>query len=101
MPLRDLVDACEGFDWDYANVHKNCDSHGVTAAECEQVFFNIPLLLSDDLVHGDSEDGYLVLGRSDSNRKLFLVFTVRGKLIRVISARDMTKRERGFYESRK
>ena len=102
MSLEDLVAACEGFDWNDANLHKNWDSHGVTSAECEQIFFNRPLLLCDDLAHhGDIEDRYLVLGRSDANRKLFLVFTVRSRRIRVISARDMTRKERGYYESRK
>lgn len=97
----ELIAVCEGFAWDEANVLRNWESHGVTASECEQVFFNIPLLVHDSLAHGGDEERFLVLGRSDANRKPFLVITIRGKRIRIISARDMTPKERGIYESKK
>ena len=62
----------------------------------------MPLLIADDFAHGDDDDDrYLALGRTDMNRRLFLVFEIRGKLIRVISARDMTKKERSIYEKNK
>ncbi len=96
-----MIARCEGFDWDEANVHKNWDKHDVTFSECEHIFFNIPLLLADDLVHGDEKDRFLALGRTELNRRLFLVFIIRNKLIRVISARDMTKNERAAYETHK
>ncbi len=97
----DSLHSCQGFDWDEGNFHKNWERHGVTIAECEQPFFNQPIIISDDLVHGDDEDRYLALGRTDQNRKLFLVFTLRKKFIRIISARDMTSKERAIYETHK
>ena len=98
--MHTLLGQCEGFDWDEDNTHKSERKHAVTWVESEQIFFNKPLIISDDLAHGENEDRFLALGRTDLNRKLFLVFTARKKLIRVISARDMTKHERAHYETR-
>ena len=89
--------ALEGFDWDDGNRGKNLAKHGVTDLECEEVFFNQPLLIAFDSGHSQAEDRYFVLGRTNRSRRLFLVFTPRGKQVRVISARDMTKAERTLY----
>jgi len=88
-----------GFDWDDGNRRKN-DKHGVTAAEAEQVFFNDPLLVLTDSVHSRSEPRYHALGKTDSGRRLHITFTLRldNSKIRVISARDMHRKERGIYE---
>jgi uncharacterized DUF497 family protein len=86
-----------GFDWNEGNRGKNWEKHGVTDSECEQVFFNQPLLVFADTEHSEEEQRYYVLGRTDRGRRLFVVFTPRGGRIRVISAREMTKRERAFY----
>ena len=86
-----------GFDWDEGNRGKNWEKHGVTDSECEQVFFNQPLFVFADTEHSKEEQCYYVLGRTDERRRLFVVFTPRGDKIRVISAREMTKRERAFY----
>ena len=88
-----------GFQWDAANARKN-DKHGVTMAEAEQVFFNAPLLLLDDVAHSQSEVRLHALGQSDEGRRLHITFTLRrsGELIRVISARDMHRKERSAYE---
>ena len=102
MSIKDIVNRCEGFEWDDGNLLKNQRKHDVSYSECEQIFFNIPLLIADDFSHGhDEEDRYLALGRTEHNRRLYLVFTVRSNLIRVISARDMTKNERLIYEKSK
>jgi uncharacterized DUF497 family protein len=85
------------FDWDEGNRGKNWSKHRVSDAECEQVFFNQPLLVFLDEEHSEEEQRYYVLGRTDRGRCLFMVFTPRGDKIRVISAREMTKRERAFY----
>ena len=87
-----------GFEWDAGNERKN-DKHGVSMAEAEQVFFNAPLLL-DDAAHSQSESRFHALGHSDDGRLLHLTFTLRrsGELIRVISARDMHRKERMIYE---
>lgn len=89
---------CVGFEWDIDNQTKNWERREVTKWECEQVFFNRPPLLHDDKKHSESEKRMYVLGQTDEARKLFVVFTLRNKRIRVISARDMSKKERRYYE---
>jgi uncharacterized DUF497 family protein len=95
--MAELLEQCEGFQWDKGNSRKNWLRHQVTDAECEQVFFNKPLIVADDTKHLKIEKRWYVLGRTDSNRLLFVVFTIRRNLIRVISARDMNKKERSMY----
>ena len=85
-----------GFVWDDGNNEKNL-KHGVHASECEQVFFNEPLVILDDPKHSVAEDRFAAFGRTDQGRRLVVVYTPRGSLIRVISARDMNRRERDFY----
>ena len=88
-----------GFDWDDGNERKN-DRHEVSATEAEQVFFNVPLLLLDDTRHSESEVRYHALGKTVEARRIHLSFTLRddATLIRVISARDMSRKERKIYE---
>lgn len=89
-----------GFEWDEGNARKNVDKHGVSQMEAEQVFFNQPLLLVPDPKHSRQEPRYHVLGRTDAGRRLHITMTLRarGTLIRVISARDMHRKERKIYE---
>ncbi len=94
---RDRLKDCTGFEWDEGNATKNWGKHDVSQSECEQVFFNKPLIIRRDSAHSETESRYYVLGRTDFGRLLFEVFTIREKLIRVISARDMTKREEQRY----
>ena len=88
-----------GFDWDEGNSQKNV-KHSVSTAESEQVFFNAPLLLLEDVKHSQMESRFHALGKTDDGRLLHITFTLRhyGKAIRVISARDMHKKERSIYE---
>jgi uncharacterized DUF497 family protein len=88
-----------GFDWDDGNARKN-DKHGVAQAQAEEVFFNQPLLMLDDLLHRDQEARYHALGKTLEGRLLHVTFTLRGggTLIRVISVRDMHRKERSVYE---
>ena len=86
-----------GFEWDTGSREKNL-KHGVHASECEQVFFNDPLLILDDAMHSVAEDRFAAFGRTDGGRKLVVVYTQRVNLLRVISARDMNRKEREFYE---
>ena len=88
-----------GFDWDSGNTRKN-DKHGVLMAETEQVFFNAPFLVLEDYGHSSREQRFHALGLSDSARKLHITFTLRDadQRIRVISARDMHRKERVVYE---
>lgn len=94
----DILSNINGFEWDKGNVTKNWERHGVTHIECEEVFFHSPLIVKDDVTHSTTELRYYVLGKTNAHRQLFLVFTVRNNKIRIISARDMNKKERKIYE---
>jgi len=87
-----------GFEWDENNREKNWEKHQVATGECEEMFFNLPLLLQADLAHSQEEPRYYALGHTIAGRRLFIAFTVRENKIRVISARDMSKKERRIYE---
>jgi len=91
---------CIGFQWDKGNIDKNLVKHSVTNLECEQIFFNEPLLVVEDFNHSQRERRYYALGRTDTTRLLFVAFTVRNELIRIISARDMSLKERKKYEKK-
>jgi uncharacterized DUF497 family protein len=88
-----------GFQWDEGNSRKS-DQHGVSMAEAEQVFFNSPLLVLPDPRHSEAELRFHALGKTNEGRRLHITFTLRdaGKFIRVISARDMNRKERVIYE---
>ena len=88
-----ILTNCTGFEWDHGNITKNWDKHDVSTGECEQIFFNKPLIVKRDKKHSKFENRYFVLGRTNINRLLFAVFTVRNGKIRIISARDMTVSE--------
>jgi len=89
-----------GFDWDSGNSRKSANKHDVSQSEAEQLFFNAPVLLLQDGKHSQKEARYHALGKTDSARQLHVTFTLRsgGTLIRVISARDMHRKERSIYE---
>ena len=89
---------CPGFDWDAGNATRNWDLHQVTWAECEPAFFYRPVLVTVDERHSANERRYAALGQTNAASKLAIVFTIRGTLVRVISARNMSRRERRVYE---
>jgi uncharacterized DUF497 family protein len=93
---KDPLSACTGFDWDAANAHKNWETHRVTPEEAEDVFFNEPLVVRGDVRHSKQEKRY-ALGQTGGGRYLFVAFTIRDSLLRVISVRDMNRREREAY----
>ena len=93
----DVLAHINGFEWDEGNLRKNWDLHKVSHIECEEIFFNEPLIVEPDPDHSQVEERYFALGKTDLGRFLFLVFTVRDDKIRIISARDMSKRERKHY----
>lgn len=68
--------------------------------ECEQVFLNVPLVVGDDSKHSQTEERHYALEQTDDDRYLFVVFTIRGESIRVISARDMNRKERLIYDEK-
>lgn len=94
----DELSGCTGFQWDAGNADKNWELHQVSQAECEGVFFNRPVLVAPDDQHSQGEPRYGALGQTNTGRRLALIFTIRGTLVRVISARDMSRRERRTHE---
>ena len=90
---------CEGFQWDAANSTKIWERHRVMPSECEELFFNRPLIVGGDEKHSAGEERFYALGGTESGRLMFVVFTIRGRLIRVISARDMSRKERRLFRS--
>ena len=87
-----------GFEWDGGNRDKNL-KHKVQWWECEQLFFNKPLIVLEDAAHSISESRYAAFGKTDAGRRLVVVFTMRRDQLRVISSRDMSRKERTFYEN--
>ena len=89
-----------GFEWDEGNARKNAEKHDVSQAEAEQMFFNEPLVIAPDLFHSGDEIRLHALGKTDEGRKLHATFTLRshGSKIRIISARNMSRKERNYYE---
>jgi uncharacterized protein len=94
----DPLENCYGFDWDESNAHKNWEKHQVTPEEAEDIFFHAPLVIRRDIRHSQVEKRYYALGETAIGRRLFVVFTIRRKLIRVISVRDMNHNEMETYE---
>jgi uncharacterized DUF497 family protein len=94
------LDQIAGFDWDDGNSRKSADKHEVSQAEAESIFFNDPLIVGEDARHRETEQRLHALGKTAQNRLLHISFTLRqnGTMIRVISARDMHRKERQIYE---
>ena len=98
MGWEERLVGCEGFQWDAGNSAKIWERHGVTPTECEELFFNRPLVVGEDERHSEQEERLYALGQTDAGRRLFVVFTLRARRIRVISARDMSRKERKVYK---
>ena len=86
------------FQWDAGNQEKNWVKHRVTNAECEEAFFDPHKRILGSALHAGHEARYVLVGQTQANRLLFVVFTIRGHTVRLISARDLNRRERGLYE---
>jgi hypothetical protein len=97
--ISEILAKCTGFEWDKHNSGKIRTKHDVTPVEGEQVFFNIPVIAGDDVKHSKMENRFYVLGQTDSGRLLFMVFTVRNDKLRVISARELNRKERRVYQT--
>jgi uncharacterized DUF497 family protein len=90
------LERIQGFDWDDGNAQKSVERHRVGQSEAEQIFFNDPVVISEDRVHSVHEPRQHALGHTDTGRLLHVTFTLRNDatLIRVISARPMNRKER-------
>lgn len=98
MNLNNDVSVIEGFDWDKGNLG-HIKKHNVSKEECEEAFFNIQPEITRDITHSQIEERYRIFGQTDEGRLLFMIITVRGNMIRVISARDQNKKERQEFTS--
>lgn len=98
MPLiAEFIPDVEGFQWDEGNASKSWGKHKVSWTEAELVFMNRPVVVTGDVAHSGGEARYFSFGRTNGGRLLTVVFTIRGKLLRVISARPMSRREGKGY----
>lgn len=86
------------FDWDQGNTNKNLSKHQVTNREAEEVFVNQPNHNTPDLTHSQNEARFTLLGKTNQKRLLTVIYTIRNNRARIISARDMGRKERAFYE---
>lgn len=86
------------FDWDKGNKNKNFRKHRVTDEECEEIFFDLGKKVAKDILHSKKENRHILIGQTKKQRTLFVVCTIRKNLIRIISARDLNKKERKLYE---
>jgi uncharacterized DUF497 family protein len=87
------------FVWDEGNLLKNLEKHKVSVPEAEEMFINEPFTVSSDKIHSTlQEKRFQALGHTKANRKLFAAFTIRDRKIRIISIRDMSKKEKIAYE---
>lgn len=103
MEYIDDIDLSQltGFEWDKGSLNKNRLKHNVEPSECEEVFFNTPLIILADEKHSISEKRYKVIGITRNGRKLSLSITIRNNKIRVIMARDQSKKEKSLFEAEK
>jgi len=88
------------FEWDKGNIVKNWEKHQVSQDECEQIFFNEPIKFVFDKSHSQMEERFVAYGKTDNGRLLAIFLTYRNLLIRVISARDQSKKEKIRYEAK-
>jgi len=94
--MKIIKDAFE-FEWDKGNIEKN-KKHKVEDREAEEVFLDEGKVILKDKLHSQKEERFIVLGKTKKNRLLYLVFTKRKKKIRIISARNINKKEVLLYE---
>ncbi|OGD92850.1 hypothetical protein A2697_05235 [Candidatus Curtissbacteria bacterium RIFCSPHIGHO2_01_FULL_41_44] len=92
-----LLDDVAGFEWDEANI-AHIARHNVTPEEAEQVFFDTDNALDEDIRHSTIEKRFIIIGKTQNRRLLYQIFTRRGDKIRIISSRDINKKEVNLYE---
>lgn len=89
------------FEWDKGNLDKSYEKHGVTPKEAEEVFVSEELYVLPDIKHSQKEERFIAFGKTQEDKHLFIVFTVRKQKIRVVSVRRMHKKEIQKYENAK
>jgi len=95
---QEIFKNIQGFNWDSSNINKNQLKRGVSWQEAEATFRNRPIIILEDSIHSNTKNRYTLYGKSDNNRKLTIIFTIRENNFRIISARDQSKSERRIYD---
>lgn len=95
-----ILDKSIEFEWNKGNIDKNKVKHGVENKEAEETFFGKDKFIFKDKLHSRKEERFRIFGKTKDRRKLLVIFTIRGEKIRIISARDMNKKEVKFYEKK-
>ena len=95
----DVLKGVVGFDWNEANI-EHIAEHGVTPDEAEEVFSDEDNVQDEDIEHSIIEKRFLIIGKTEKGRLLYQIFTRRGDKIRVISSRDINKKEVHLYEKK-
>ncbi len=88
------------FQWDKGNIDKNKKKHNVDEKESEEPFFDKEKVIYKDKFHSDKEDRFILIGKTKEKRLLYIVFTKRGETARIISARDINRKEVLLYEKK-
>src|ERR1017187_9443422 len=88
-----ILKEVSGFEWDGGNRKKSLLKHDVSNEECEEAFFDNNKEIQKDVLHSTTEERYVLLGQTKKKRLLYIIFTVRKDKIRVISPRDINKKE--------
>ena len=86
------------FEWDPTKARANVEKHGVTFDEASTAFQDTLSVTIPDPLHSEDEERLVLIGYSHRGRLLVIVHTDRGDLIRVISARQATRKERRHHE---
>ena len=90
----------KGFEWDKGNLDKSYQKHGIFPNQSEEIFLDEQLKIIKDIKHCQKEERFIALGKCFNKRILFVVFTLRGDKIRIISARLANQKERRYYEKK-
>lgn len=86
------------FNWDQFNTNKILIKHHLEPNIIEEAFFDTNKKILKDTLHSEQEKRYVLLGKTNNHKILFIVFTLRNKQIRVISARPLNKSKKHLYE---
>lgn len=95
-----IIDKTVEFEWDKGNINKNWVKHKVANKESEESFFGKEKFIFKDKLHSHKEERFRIFGKTKNRRKLLIIFTIRAEKIRIISARDMNKKEVKLYEKK-
>lgn len=95
----DELNGVVGFEWDEANI-AHIAKHEVEPDEAEEVFSDSSNVIDEDIEHSTIEKRFLIIGKTQEGRLLYQIFTRRGDKIRVVSSRDINKKEVELYEKK-